>query len=800
MKNNKKMKVLLFAVFLVVVIGSAMICICASRRNYTSPDEIPLRDDVFVDEYPDDGDADGDGLSNAEEKRIGTSLIKKDTDSDGLGDSPEVGTYGTDPLNPDTDGDGLKDGHEAAFALDPLQKKTDGKTPDGKVKFNMELTAGTGTLSVEGSASIADAYFAVMEQLNISKTPGVTGDVYEFYMEKNGFSNAVLTLPIDEKSLKKAGGNKEHIAAYELLNDGTFQKLEYTMDNTGNSLTVSLMDSAKVVLGDSRIMDNDITSRVFILLDNSGSMFSCFCQKPDCNGESDICKKADGNDVYFKRVDMAKELIEKCGDDIVFGLGKFTKTYTQLSDGFSSSETELTNALEDIRTQEENFNGTYIANSIKEALENFDENDNSSRKFILLLTDGETTEWLSLYDENDAIEEANRKNVSVIIIGLGSDVDADYLTKISDATGGMYVYATNSSALEQVYDTITAGLNYGMTDLDNDGMNDSILIADSGFDIDRDTFCFNNYIFDPNYGENVHFGQCYGIAAVTQLYYRGKLPLKGKEIEPFAYGTFKKLNLQCDAYDITDVDFFKRNGKYADNKEGLRGYLFLESYIAAQGVSEKYVRDSENTEHLAFTDEVKDIVDSSELLSIIKYSHDTYIWDGDGKKYTSHDRICLDLDADKETLSEEDRNAYEVLTMIHHYYVSQGLGVTDEYSIYMSDPFSDEYGSKQDEAFDLLVSDLKSGIIPVLGGHGHAVNAVSLYRDIDNPCHYTLYIYDNNSRRELKRIEIVKEKTGFSISASDWNNGGYDYILYDTDNTFKDGDSPEVSLKCEVFR
>lgn len=62
-------------------------------------------------------DSDGDGLTDAQEAKYGTSPTKKDTDGDGLTDKQEVtgfsllhyGTVKTDPLKADTDGDGLSD-------------------------------------------------------------------------------------------------------------------------------------------------------------------------------------------------------------------------------------------------------------------------------------------------------------------------------------------------------------------------------------------------------------------------------------------------------------------------------------------------------------------------------------------------------------------------------------------------------------------------------------------------------------------------------------------------------------------
>ncbi|PIT93715.1 hypothetical protein COU00_02740 [Candidatus Falkowbacteria bacterium CG10_big_fil_rev_8_21_14_0_10_43_11] len=64
-------------------------------------------------------DSDADGLSDNEEKRLGTDPFNPDTDRDGLPDFAEVKKYRTDPLNPDTDNDGITDGDEVKIGLNP---------------------------------------------------------------------------------------------------------------------------------------------------------------------------------------------------------------------------------------------------------------------------------------------------------------------------------------------------------------------------------------------------------------------------------------------------------------------------------------------------------------------------------------------------------------------------------------------------------------------------------------------------------------------------------------------------------
>jgi outer membrane protein OmpA-like peptidoglycan-associated protein len=69
-------------------------------------------------------DSDADGLTDNEEKKIGTDPKKADTDGDGVSDYEEFYTHQTNPLKADTDGDGLND-------LDELSThKTNPKSAD----------------------------------------------------------------------------------------------------------------------------------------------------------------------------------------------------------------------------------------------------------------------------------------------------------------------------------------------------------------------------------------------------------------------------------------------------------------------------------------------------------------------------------------------------------------------------------------------------------------------------------------------------------------------------------------------
>ena len=62
-------------------------------------------------------DTDNDGLTNAEEIALGTSISSADSDGDGISDAIEVAD-GTNPKDSDSDGDGQSDGQEKVAGTD----------------------------------------------------------------------------------------------------------------------------------------------------------------------------------------------------------------------------------------------------------------------------------------------------------------------------------------------------------------------------------------------------------------------------------------------------------------------------------------------------------------------------------------------------------------------------------------------------------------------------------------------------------------------------------------------------------
>jgi hypothetical protein len=91
-----------------------------NQSNIASPSENIGTTSAPVDSPVANLDTDQDGLTDTEEKALGTNSNMSDTDNDGLFDREEAMVYKTNPLNADTDGDGFLDGDEVKKGYNPL--------------------------------------------------------------------------------------------------------------------------------------------------------------------------------------------------------------------------------------------------------------------------------------------------------------------------------------------------------------------------------------------------------------------------------------------------------------------------------------------------------------------------------------------------------------------------------------------------------------------------------------------------------------------------------------------------------
>lgn len=110
-------------------------------------------------------DADGDGVSDADEATLGTDPNNPDSDGDGLSDGDER-NLGSNPNNPDSDGDGLLDGSEATAGSNP----TTSDIPCGFDRYSASLEEKPVDILfvIDNSGSMSDEARSVGENINAS--------------------------------------------------------------------------------------------------------------------------------------------------------------------------------------------------------------------------------------------------------------------------------------------------------------------------------------------------------------------------------------------------------------------------------------------------------------------------------------------------------------------------------------------------------------------------------------------------------------------------------------------------------
>lgn len=226
-----------------------------------------------------------------------------DSDNDGITDEDEE-KLGTNPNKADTDGDGIYDGLEIRLGLNPLKVKTDGQTKDSELTFEEEYSCDNVTLTVEGNYAIADIVF--QESEGLFNVPIALTHVYEIYMENQKFDSATLSFDYEP-------GYLEQVGIYQYLDDGS-----YVLVSEGTE--AELEHFSRYFLGE--LVNLEALGRpsldIALVIDNSGSMYS-----------KELCPSSDENDVDFKRVDMAKALIEQSDVTTRFSFYTFTHDVMQ---------------------------------------------------------------------------------------------------------------------------------------------------------------------------------------------------------------------------------------------------------------------------------------------------------------------------------------------------------------------------------------------------------------------------------------------------------------------------------------
>lgn len=452
-------------------------------------------------------DYDKDSLTNSIELSLSTNGSVADTDSDGIIDGDEE-KHGTDPLNADSDSDGITDGIEILARLDPLSKESKAGKSDAEQTFTHEIEFDEGVFTLSGDAGIFGANVEKLSLYSVEANAGALSAPYEFYCASE-FNSASISFNYNPGLLTAAGLTADDIHIYKFNpRSKEFTDIKATTDTENNTITCEISENGVYLIGADHIVhtviDEDTKVNIHLLIDNSGSMYA---SSPSYESEE--------NDVEFKRLSFATNLVTKLNDNTDVAITAFTFEFNTLCE-FTNSKAVTTSAINEIRTIGPQYDGTSVERAIMLALNSFNDESQEERNIIIMLTDGISTDTAG-YKLEDILNKAQAKNVTIMTISLGNNIDRVLLQDIADGTGGKYFPISDANALEGLYSTLIATMSNDIIDEDMDGTPDSYSLYDTGFRAEENGFKFNN--FKSNTSTTMDFG----MAALARDWFKGQV-------------------------------------------------------------------------------------------------------------------------------------------------------------------------------------------------------------------------------------------------------------------------------------
>lgn len=712
--------------------------------------------DYKIDEDSEE-DLDFDGLTNKQEKEYKTNPEVADTDLDGLTDYYEIFESKTDPNKADTDGDGLNDYDEIQLGLDPLKADSKGDgIKDGQRELTYKYEKDNLSLTITGKGNIASTITEVNSNTKISSKKGLIDNLYTLYTD-GSITEATLTITYTEEELKKYGLNEDNLSIYYYNEKETkYEKINSTIDKKNKKVTAKLKHFSNYVLGDSNLVSQTNTNQILFILDNSWSMYTNeqykkYTGKVYTGGLLGLAK-LDGFDSNGLRFTLTKQLVTKLSaKNYQIGLSEFREDYASALKIGSSAESikkKLGDMTGKFITSDE---GTNIGNALTSGINEFTKE--SDNKYIVILTDGQDSALNG--QTKSIIEQAIQKNVKICSIGFGGGSYNTELSNISNGTGCKFYSSGNALGLSELFDNIDTEINDNLVDIDGDNKTDGILIADSGFIVNRDGFSFVNYRSNLSQG-----GHCYGMATVAELYYKKVLPLNfdsktAKDATSYAYNltnTYFKNYASLYDYKLKTNALKYSFGYDIFNEEQPSDFRVLNG--TALLLNDKYKKEIEKTKIYKIEEEKSSLDTKSQIKK-------------HGVSYKTFENIYLDEDS-MQTVSIMKNDDTQIMNAIYATFISQNVTThyssSSDFMLWLRNVLKTEKTDYTGAVgfINILKTRLNDQDAPVIyssfSGGLHAVNAISLVQDIDNPNLYYIGVYDNNYPGEKRYVNLECKK------------------------------------------
>ena len=509
-----------------------------------------------------------------------------------------------------------------------------------------------------------------------------------------------------------------------------------SVNEENNTVSCELHSNGVFVLGAENVIHQAALAfesgimNIHLLIDNSGSMYP----KP-------IQSTSKESDVNFKRLSFARNLVTGVDKNVKFAVSAFTYEFKHICD-FDADKSHLIPAINSIRNLGPGFDGTCVEIALIQGLSYFDDSTKGQRNVIVLLTDGISTDNGG-YSLNDIVTLAKAKNVTIITIGLGDEVDTELLTRIAESTGGDYYPISEANILEGLYSTMIASMKDDIVDDDLDGKPDSYTLYDTGFDPDFNGFSFQN--FKSLESQTLD----YGMVALARDWFRNLVPQSAKNPETGTDFTFE--------------------GSTINTAEPLRKVIL-------QIMQEPWLKPENYLNFLSTGDTLKVSSDDAKASQDKGWSKITIPYDEPGTGWTSAEILVPNhnMSTIRTKYSEND---YAMINAILYYDSYRGTGMN--------------FSLNSDDDFSKVKSILATGTPLVTkifwdGDDGKCYNRyvlmTTLRRDLENPNIFRIKVYDVNT----KFVNTIEIRRTIKV-----NSNGEDDFTYTAH-----WDNKQVSLSC----
>lgn len=161
----------------------------------------------------------------------------------------------------------------------------------------------------------------------------------------------------------------------------------------------------------------------------------------------------EANDPDRLRVKAAKAMVDQMQSLDRFGVVEYSSTASNLLSPLTNNRYRINTALDSIGE----YGGTDIHTGLDEAIREINTHSGNNHKIIVLLSDGHSIN--NALSQNLA-DEANRNNISIYTIGLGTSatINIALLQDLANRTNGQYYQAINAAQLEGIFGALRRNL------------------------------------------------------------------------------------------------------------------------------------------------------------------------------------------------------------------------------------------------------------------------------------------------------------------------------------------------------